>query len=87
MFDLFHFIVQAHALLGRPSQGALIAGAVHGGGWIGRAIQAYADSAGVPAEDAPELLRSYLRLTAVRFEKSEGRESAARIRLRRAMGC
>jgi hypothetical protein len=60
-FDLCHYLVQAHVLLGRPSGGALVAGFTEGRGWVGRVVQAYADGAQVPAADASQSLRWYLR--------------------------
>jgi hypothetical protein len=60
-FDLFHYIVQAHAILERPSWRAVLDGVRHGRGWVGRAVHAYADGAGLAVADAPRRLASYLR--------------------------
>jgi hypothetical protein len=59
-FDLFHYLIQAHALIGLPSRRELLAG-VAGGGWVGAAIQAYAGTAGLRVSSVPSLLRSYVR--------------------------
>jgi hypothetical protein len=59
-FDLFHYLVQGHALLANPSRRALLAGVEAGRGWIGRSIRAYADGAGVAATAAPGLFQDYL---------------------------
>jgi hypothetical protein len=58
-YDLFHYVVQSHTLLGRPSTESIVAG-LRGEGWIGRAVGAYAESAGLPPTSAREWLMSYL---------------------------
>jgi hypothetical protein len=60
-FDLCHYLAQAHVLLGRPSGAALVAGFTKGRSWVGRVVQAYADGAQVPAADASQSLRWYLK--------------------------
>jgi hypothetical protein len=60
-FDLFHYIVQAHAILEQPSWRAVLDGFREGRGWVGRAVQAYADGAGLASADAPRRLATYLR--------------------------
>jgi energy-coupling factor transporter ATP-binding protein EcfA2 len=60
-FDLFHYIVQAHAILGRPSWRAVLDGVRDRRGWVGRAVHAYADGAGLDVAEAPRRLASYLR--------------------------
>ncbi len=57
--DPLHYLVQAHALLGRPSRADLIAG-VRGRGWIGHALHAYADAADIDRTWLPEAFVSYL---------------------------
>jgi hypothetical protein len=61
--DLCHYVVQSHALLGRPSAPDVIAGFAGGTGWVGRAIGAYADAAGIEPRDATAALLDYLRRT------------------------
>jgi hypothetical protein len=57
--DLFHFVVQAHALLKRPRRGTVLRG-LDGHGWIGRAIRAYSESAELAPDTAVECFRAYL---------------------------
>lgn len=58
-WDVFHFLVQGHALLRRPSRATLIAG-LEGKGWVGESLRAYASQAGIALKDAPTRFRSYL---------------------------
>jgi energy-coupling factor transporter ATP-binding protein EcfA2 len=58
-FDLFHFLVQGHALLGRPTTWAISRG-LAGEGWVGGVIGAYCDGARVSRESVGEALRDYL---------------------------
>jgi hypothetical protein len=60
-FDLLHYVVQAHAILGRPSWRVVLDGIRDGNGWVGAAVGAYADGAGVAVTDAPARLADYLR--------------------------
>jgi hypothetical protein len=60
-FDIFHYIVQAHAILERPSWRTVLHGFADGRGWVGRAVRAYADEAGLAMADAPGRLATYLR--------------------------
>jgi aminoglycoside phosphotransferase (APT) family kinase protein len=48
-FDVCHWMVQSHCLLGRPSRQELLDGLRTGRGWVGRAIEAYRRGAGVAA--------------------------------------
>lgn len=85
--DLFHYLVQAHALLGRPSRRALLAG-LHGRGWVGDAVEAYRVQARRTAAEAPVAFASYLRnsLPLVDLTVPEGRkERRVRERLLRAL--
>jgi hypothetical protein len=59
--DLCHYLVQAHALLGRPSEAAMLEGFGRRKGSVGRAVVAYAQGAGVSADGAADALRTYLR--------------------------
>jgi hypothetical protein len=59
-FDLCHYLVQSHALLGRPSLRSLLEGFCDGKGWVGGTVRAYADGAGLPAAQAHAFLKSYL---------------------------
>jgi hypothetical protein len=61
-FDVYHYLVQAHAFLGRPGRDELLRG-IRGDGWIGRVIAAYADGAGVPLSLADVSFERYLSHT------------------------
>ena len=61
-FDVFHYVVQSHSLLGRPRRGELLRG-VHGEGWVGDAILAYAGGAGLPQSLAAPSFERYLEHT------------------------
>jgi hypothetical protein len=58
--DLAHYLVQAHALLGRPSRPQLVSG-LRGAGWVAATIGAYAAGAHLSAGDAPEFFIDYLK--------------------------
>jgi hypothetical protein len=58
-YDVFHSLVHSFATLGRP-RGEEILDGLAGKGWIGAAIHAYAEGAGVPATSAPLHLAQYL---------------------------
>ncbi len=58
-FDLLHFLVQSHALLGRPSGDAIVEG-VKGRGWIAALVRAYAAGAAIDANEAASHLVAYL---------------------------
>jgi hypothetical protein len=58
--DLCHYLVQGHAMLGRPSRQAVVQGFRAGAGWVGRAVAAYAAGAALPAATAEGALRRYL---------------------------
>jgi thymidylate kinase len=73
-YDLWHFLVQGLALLGRPRDTEIFAG-LGGGGWIADVIRAYSDGAGIPAADAVAWFPSYLELSKERLdaEREDGR--------------
>ena len=86
--DLWHYIVQAHALLGRPSKNEILEGFVERG-WVGAAIAAYAHGAGLRRQDAythllPYLLRPDVSGQPGRADDRRGR--LARQRLLAALG-
>jgi len=58
--DPLHFLVQGHALLGRPMRVELLNG-LGGRGFIGRALAAYADAAGLSGARALDHLPAYLK--------------------------
>ncbi|MBI4261130.1 MAG: phosphotransferase [Actinobacteria bacterium] len=86
--DVFHYLVQGCALVGRPSRTAIVDG-LRGRGWVGRALRAHAEGAGLPPEGAGEALAAYLRSSrAVVDPAARGVRSALRTRteLLRAVG-
>jgi hypothetical protein len=52
--DVFHFLVQAHALLKRPRRAMILAG-LDGRGWVGHVIGVYSEAAAV----SPRGVRAY----------------------------
>lgn len=62
-YDLFHFLVQSCTLLGRPSQEAVLQGVEAAEGGVARLISAYADGAGISADDARRHFLTYLRMS------------------------
>jgi hypothetical protein len=79
--DLCHYLVQGYTLLGRPSWSEVREGFLHGAGWVGRAVRAYAEGSGVAADRAPRSLESYLRGSHSRME-AEGELAGSEARLR-----
>jgi phosphotransferase family enzyme len=67
--DLFHYLVQAHVLLRRPSRRALISG-LRGRGWVGEAVREYAKAAGRLDRDAMRSFVSYLETSIPRIDLS-----------------
>ena len=59
-FDVFHYLVQAHALLRRPNARTLLRG-LSGEGWVASVIHNYAEGAALSAQDAPYWFLTYLR--------------------------
>lgn len=81
--DPLHYLVQSHALLGRPSARELLDG-VRGRGRIGEAIHAYAEAAGVRLNDAPRALSNYLVTSQANFHP-QGAEGCRAIEARHAL--
>ncbi len=67
--DLWHYVVQGHALLKRPGTRAILRG-LEGEGWVGTALRAYAAGAELPPSGASEGLVSYLRISAAELDPS-----------------
>jgi hypothetical protein len=78
--DVFHYLVHSFATLGRPSGEEILDG-LAGKGWIGAAIHAYAEGAGVPASSAPLHLAQYLESSIEPEREIRGSNLAARRRL------
>jgi hypothetical protein len=78
-FDVFHYIVQAHALLGHPSHKELLKGLSTGDGWVGSAVRAYGTAARVPPFKAVESFPQYLQstLTTLDARTRDGRRGIA----------
>lgn len=73
--DIFHYLVQAHSLLGRPHREELLAG-LRGTGWVGRSLDAYAEAAHVRLDDSSEALAAYLTESADRLRQDPLRRGA-----------
>lgn len=87
-FDPFHYLVQSHTLLGRPTGDELLR-ALSGGGKFGASLAAYAVGAGVGLADAPDALCSYLKMSQDALDPSawDGKEGLrARKRLLARLG-
>jgi len=85
-YDLAHYLVQAHVLLGTPSLQELMRGD-SAPGWIRDAIEAYAAGSGQPLSAWHAHLDEYLRLSSERLDPSipaQAEAIAARRRLLRA---
>lgn len=80
-YDLCHYLIQGHTLLGRPSWKVLMRGFEEKAGWVGDAIRAYAEGAGFGAHDALSHLDSYLRIS-LSIKEEEGDDVGRRARLR-----
>lgn len=83
-YDLCHYLVQSHSLLGRPTLPELLRGFRHGDGWVGSALRSYAEGAEMRAGDGLAALISYLQTTegSVRVgRRSEAAGLAARLAL------
>ncbi len=86
--DLWHYVVQAHALIGRPHRRAVLAG-VAGHGHVREAVLAYSAAAGLDSDLARPGLITYLQRTwgDQRPETRDGqRGRAARAALLAALG-
>jgi hypothetical protein len=84
-YDVLHYLVQGHVLLGRPSLRALRSG-LRGRGWVGRAIRAYAVGAGLAEADVRQSFSLYLDLSRRQLDASTADNMAStRARLRLAV--
>ena len=84
MFDLFHYLVQSHCLLGRPTEGEILVALDHGQGTVARAIASFASGVdGGTDESGKEFVR-YLEISKDRLDPAfpeHRRAIAARDRL------
>jgi len=60
LYDLFHFLVQSAGHLRRPRVDRVLHDLRTGDGWIGSAIRAYVDGAGLPRRSMRDLFLTYL---------------------------
>jgi hypothetical protein len=83
-YDLFHYLVQSHVMLGKPTAREIIDAVYRQtDGWIARAISGYAAAAHLPEAQATESLLLYLSLSETDHELAqEIPEEARRIRRR-----
>jgi hypothetical protein len=87
-WDLWHWVMQAHSLLGRPSSRAVL-GALRGKGPLGPAVAAYAGAAQLEPDGLHASLATYLRqsLAALTAATADGRRArAARLHLLAQLG-
>jgi thymidylate kinase len=82
--DVLHYLVQAHALLGRPSRRDLIASVATGSGSGGAAIRVYGLAAGVSAGIAFDVFHEYLERTLPTLDPHT-RDGRRGIRARRSL--
>jgi thymidylate kinase len=59
-YDVFHFLALSQSLLDRPDRATVDAGVHHLTGWVGAAIRAYAEGAGIGTDDVPERFDEFL---------------------------
>jgi thymidylate kinase len=79
-YDVWHFLVQGHALLRRPRERALFDG-LNGRGWVGDALRAYAEGAGLHPVEARRWLPVYLEASKAGLDPAK-RDGAAGLRAR-----
>lgn len=87
-WDLLHWLVQAHALLGRPRLEEILA-ALEGRGPLGPAVRSFLEAAGLDASRLRASVARYLERSASRLDVSRPdgvRALAARRRLAEALG-
>ena len=81
-YDVFHYVVQSHAALGRPRRADLLRG-IQGHGWIGEAVLAYAHGAGLSPALAASSFDRYLEHTTAVHTRVD--VDARSLRLRREL--
>src|SRR6266545_189106 len=70
-YDLFHYLVQSCALLGQPSQDAIVRGLTRGEGRIATLVHTYAGSAGIATDDLTGRFLEYVALSRSDIDPSE----------------
>jgi glycosyltransferase involved in cell wall biosynthesis len=73
-FDLFHYLVQSNHELWFPQRRSIVNG-LAGRGWIGRAIRAYADGAGIAADPTRQFFLQYLEDTRLSLDPVASRRA------------
>jgi Phosphotransferase enzyme family len=63
-FDLWHYLLQAHSLLGRPSSRALVRGLRGARGWVRTALVEYSRGLGKPPAEAVDWFDDYITASA-----------------------
>lgn len=81
--DIFHYLVQAHALLGSPQAPELLRG-LKGVGWIGASLHAYAEAADQPISEVEDRFVDYLETSLARAIPDAG-DASTGIRARRSL--
>lgn len=80
-YDVWHYLIQGHVLLGRPRSPELFGG-MRGEGWVGDALRAYASGAGLPWTDARRRLPLYLEQSQAYLDASKP-DGAAGVKARK----
>lgn len=82
--DPLHYLVQSHALLGRPRRDEILAG-LRGDGRVGAILRAYAQGADVDLSEAPQRMRDYLDTSEAALvpgaDEARGRRARAGLRV------
>ena len=81
--DVFHYLVQGHALLGRPTADEILDG-IDGRGWVAGVLDAYSQGSGVPTTAAREFLAVYLEASEVAIDRRRA-DGLVGIRARRVL--
>jgi hypothetical protein len=87
-FDVFHWLIRSHALLGHPSRRSLLRG-LAGKGWVGSSLAAFAEGACLARCELGKALHDYLSseiVAAVSPGYGASRISAAAQDLQMALG-
>lgn len=69
-YDIFHFFVQCHSIMGRPAAAEIIDG-MRGSGPVAVALEAFARGAGIDPSLSREYFDAYLRISADWLDPSE----------------
>jgi Phosphotransferase enzyme family len=78
-FDLWHYLLQAHSLLGRPSTKALVRGVQGGNNWVGTALSEYSRGCGRSPEEATVFFDDYISASTAQLAGGSPKERLALI--------